>query len=140
VTQRASVKKLTPIATTAKAVQKGAQMPILRMPAILAEMGYRSHASVYSAIHAGLLTHPVPIGRRAVGIPSEEVQAVNAARIAGQTEQQIRELVNRLHTARCANFGEPFKPTWLERSAQQKRQAQKRAKCSARGNSVRGQS
>ncbi len=103
-------------------------MSILRMPAIMAEMGYRSHASVYGAIHAGLLTHPVPIGRRSVGLPSEEVQSVIAARIAGQTEQQIRDLVNRLHTARCANFGEPFKPTWLDRSAQVKQQAAKRVK------------
>ena len=103
-------------------------MPILRMPAIMAEMGYRSHASVYGAIHAGLLTHPVPIGQRSVGLPSEEVQAVIAARIAGQTEQQLRELVNRLHAARCANFGEPFKPTWLDRSAQVKQQAAKRVK------------
>ena len=104
----------------------GPAMSILRMPAIMAEMGFRSHASVYGAIHAGLLTHPVPIGQRSVGLPSEEVQAVNAARIAGQTERQIRELVNRLHAARCASYGEPFKPTWLDRSAAQKRQAAKR--------------
>ena len=98
------------------------------MPAIMAELGYRSHASVYGDIHAGLLTHPVQIGQRSVGLPSEEVQAVNAAKIAGQPEQQIRELVNRLHTARCASYGEPFKPTWLDRSAQVKQQAAKRVK------------
>lgn len=103
-------------------------MSIIRMPAIMAELGYRSHASVYGDIHAGLLTHPVQIGQRSVGLPSEEVQAVNAAKIAGQTEQQIRELVNRLHAARCAKFGEPFKPTWLDRSAQIKRQVAKRVK------------
>ncbi len=103
-------------------------MSILRMPAIMAEMGYRSHASVYTDIHAGLLTHPVQIGQRSVGLPSEEVQAVNAAKIAGQTEQQIRELVNRLHSARCEKFGEPFKSTWLDRSAQVKQQAAKRVK------------
>lgn len=103
-------------------------MSILRMPAIKAEMGYRSHASVYGAIHAGLLTHPVQIGQRSVGLPSEEVHAVIAARVAGQTDEQIRELVNRLHTARCANFDEPFKPTWLDRSAEVKKQAAKRVK------------
>lgn len=104
------------------------KMPILRMPAIMAEMGYRSHASVYTDIHAGLLTHPVQIGQRSVGLPAEEIQAVNAAKIAGQTEQQIRELVNRLHAARCEKFGEPFKPTWLDRSAKVKKQAAKRRK------------
>jgi len=103
-------------------------MPIIRMPAIMAELGYQSHASVYGDIHAGLLTHPVQIGQRSVGLPLEEVQAVNAAKIAGQSQQQIRELVCRLHAARCENFGEPFKPTWLEKSATQKRQAAKRVK------------
>jgi prophage regulatory protein len=75
-------------------------MSILRMPAIKAELGHRSHASVYNAIKAGLLTKPVKIGERAVGLPDYEVKAINAARIAGQSETDIRELVNRLHAKR----------------------------------------
>ena len=103
-------------------------MSILRMQSVKAETGHSSHASIYNAIHAGLFTMPVRIGERSVGWPSEEVQAINAARIAGQTDEQIRELVNTLHTARCAATGEPFKPTWLDRSAQVKKQAAKRVK------------
>ncbi|MBK6868504.1 MAG: AlpA family phage regulatory protein [Burkholderiales bacterium] len=75
-------------------------MSILRMPAVKAETGHRSHASIYSAVSAGLFTKPVNIGQRAVGWPSNEVQAINAARIAGHTEDQIRELVKALHAKR----------------------------------------
>lgn len=76
-------------------------MAILRLPAVKAEMGHRSHASVYNAIRAGLFTNPVPIGQRAVGWPDDEVKAINAARIAGASDEQIRELVKALHAKRA---------------------------------------
>lgn len=101
-------------------------MTILRIPAVAAEMGYRSHTSVYAAIHAGILTHPVRIGQRAVGLPLAEIQAINSARIAGQSDEQIRQLVHNLHAARCASTGEQFKPTWLDKSAEHKRLAARR--------------
>lgn len=81
---------------------KEVKMSILRMPSVMAETGHRSHATIYNAIRAGLFTKPVNIGERSVGWPDYEVQAINAARIAGQTEAQIRELVNRLHVKRMA--------------------------------------
>ena len=70
------------------------------MPAVKAETGHRSHASIYTAIKAGTFTKPVPIGERSVGWPDYEVKAINAARIAGQSEDAIKELVNRLHAKR----------------------------------------
>ena len=75
-------------------------MTILRMPAVKAETGHRSHASIYNAIRDGLFTTGVAIGQRSKGWPSEEVQAINAARIAGKSEAEIRELVKRLHAKR----------------------------------------
>lgn len=75
-------------------------MSILRMPSVMAEMGHRSHATIYNAIRAGLFTKPVAIGERAVGWPDYEVKAINEARIAGKNEAQIKELVNRLHVKR----------------------------------------
>ena len=75
-------------------------MSIFRMPAVKAETGHRSHASIYSAIKDGLFTKPVQIGQRSVGWPSDEVQAINAARIAGKSDAEIRELVKRLHAKR----------------------------------------
>lgn len=72
---------------------------ILRLPAVLRERG-RSRSAHYLDIQEGLFTHPVSIGARAVGWPSDEVAALNAARIAGKTEEQIRALVAELETAR----------------------------------------
>ena len=76
-------------------------MAINRLPAVKAEMGWRSHASVYNAIKAGLFTKPVNIGQRSVGWPQDEVRALCAARIAGLSDDEIRELVNVLHSKRA---------------------------------------
>lgn len=75
-------------------------MRILRMPELKAETGHRSHASIYTAINAGLFTTGVAIGQRARGWPSDEVEAINAARVAGKSEAEIKELVKRLHAER----------------------------------------
>ena len=76
-------------------------MSILRMPAVKAETGHRSHASIYNAIRDGLFTTGVAIGQRAVGWPDFEVSALVSARIAGKSETEIRELVKRLHAKRA---------------------------------------
>jgi prophage regulatory protein len=104
-------------------------MAILRIQSVKSETGHCSHASIYSLIHAGLFTMPVRIGQRAVGWPSDEVAAINQARVAGMSDTDIRALVTQLHQARCS--GEPFKPTWLDRCAQARQQATKRAKRTA---------
>ena len=44
--------------------------------------------------------HDLRLGPRAVGWPSNEIEALNAARISGKTDTQIRELVETLHTKR----------------------------------------
>ena len=75
-------------------------MSIYRMPAVKAETGHRSHASIYNAIKNGTFTQPVQIGQRSVGWPDYEVFALNAARIAGKSEAEIKELVIRLHAKR----------------------------------------
>lgn len=76
-------------------------MSIWRMPAVKAETGHRSHASIYNAVRAGTFTRPVRIGARSVGWPSDEVAAINAARIAGKSDAEIRELVKHLHAKRA---------------------------------------
>jgi len=75
-------------------------MSILRIAQVKAETGHRSHASIYNAITAGLFTKGVAIGQRSRGWPDQEVAAINAARIAGQSDDEIRELVKRLHANR----------------------------------------
>ena len=79
-------------------------MSILRMPAVKAETGHRSDASIYNAIRDGLFTKGIAIGQRSKGWPDYEVAAINAARIAGQSNAQIRVLVNSLHTKRTGLF------------------------------------
>jgi prophage regulatory protein len=58
-------------------------------------------STLYNLISEGLFTKPVCItSKKAVAWPSNEVYAINAARIAGQSETEIRELVTRLHAGR----------------------------------------
>ena len=76
-------------------------MAIWRIETCKAEAGYRSNASIYNLIRDGLWTKPVSIGQRAVGWPDDEVRTLCAARIAGKTDWEIRELVKRLHTRRA---------------------------------------
>jgi prophage regulatory protein len=75
-------------------------MRMLRMKSILDKMGHKSHASIYTAIKAGLFTTGVAIGERSVGWPDYEADALIFARIAGQTDEQIKALVIRLHAKR----------------------------------------
>ncbi len=72
---------------------------ILRMPAVKSESGL-SRSTIYLRIAEGLWTKPVSLGVRAVGWPSDEVDALNAARIAGKSDDEIRELVTKLEAAR----------------------------------------
>jgi prophage regulatory protein len=72
---------------------------ILRLPVVLNERG-RSRSAHYQDIQQGLFTHPVQIGLRAVGWPENEVIALNAARIAGKSNEEIRQLVIQLEAAR----------------------------------------
>ncbi|KFB72349.1 MAG: putative transcriptional regulator [Candidatus Accumulibacter phosphatis] len=74
---------------------------ILRLPAVLRARG-RSRSAHYLDIQQGLFTSPVHIGVRAVGWPDGEVAALNAARIAGKNEAEIRQLVAELEAARKA--------------------------------------
>ena len=81
--------------------QLGANMThtILRLPVVLSERG-RSRSAHYLDIQQGLFTRPVAIGLRAVGWPAAEVAALNLARIAGKTEEEVRALVVKLEAAR----------------------------------------
>ena len=75
-------------------------MALWRIDACKAETGDRSNTSIYNAIRAGLFTRPVAIGQRANAWPDYEVKAIVRARIAGQTDDEVRERVNRLHAKR----------------------------------------
>jgi len=75
-------------------------MALWRIDACKAETGDRSNTTIYNAVRDGLFTKPVKIGPRASAWPDYEVKAIVRARIAGQSDDEIRELVNRLHQKR----------------------------------------
>ena len=72
---------------------------IWRRTQVQAETGY-SRSTIYLRIAQGLWPKPVSLGARAVGWPAGEVAAVNAARIAGKSDDDIRALVTRLEAQR----------------------------------------
>lgn len=74
---------------------------IYRLPAVKSQSGL-SRSTIYSLAARGLWTKPVRIGTRAVGWPSGDGEAINAARIAGKTDEEIRALVVKLEAARKA--------------------------------------
>ncbi len=74
---------------------------ILRLPAVKESTGL-SRSTLYLRIANGVFTHPVSLGGRAVGWPADEVVALNAARIAGKSDADIRELVTKMEAARKA--------------------------------------
>lgn len=83
--------------------QRQDEFTILRRKQVQAESGL-SRSTIYLRVSQGLWPKPVSLGARAVGWPAYEVAALNAARIAGKTEGDIRALVVKLQQAR-ANAG-----------------------------------
>ncbi len=81
------------------AKQLQAAFSILRRKQVQAETGY-SRSTIYLRISQGLWVHPVALGARAVGWPAGEVASLNAARIAGKSDSEIRALVVTLEGAR----------------------------------------
>jgi prophage regulatory protein len=84
--------------------QLHAALTILRRKQVQAETGY-SRSTIYLRISQGLFVKPVSLGARAVGFPAGEVATLNAARIAGKTDTEIRALVSELTAARQAASG-----------------------------------
>lgn len=72
---------------------------ILRLPSVKSESGL-SRSTLYLRISQGLWTKPISLGGRSVGWPASEVTALNTARIAGQSDVEIRELVKALESDR----------------------------------------
>jgi prophage regulatory protein len=74
---------------------------ILRIPATKAQSGY-SRSTIYLRISQGLWTKQISLGPRCIGWPANEVSALNAARISGKSDAEIRALVVELEAARTS--------------------------------------
>lgn len=73
-------------------------MKLLKLPQVLGQTA-KARSTHYNDIKAGLMTPPVKIGgadSHSVAWPEKEVEAINAARIAGKSNDEIRQLVARL--------------------------------------------
>jgi prophage regulatory protein len=74
-------------------------MKLIKLPPVLG-LTAKSRTSHYSDIKNGLMTEPVRLGENSVAWPEHEILAINAARIAGKSNSEIRELVSQLMTQR----------------------------------------
>lgn len=77
---------------------------IMRIKEVIKSSGY-ARSTIYLRIAQGLWPKPIKIGYRAVGWPSYETEAMNRARIAALSDNEIRQLVIKLEEARKTAFG-----------------------------------
>lgn len=75
---------------------------MMRKAEVLKARG-RGNAAHYVDIKQGLMTAPVRIGSQSVAWPEHEVEAINRARMAGKSDDEIRTLVASLHAARTVD-------------------------------------
>ncbi len=75
--------------------------PLYRRPVVEQATG-ESRSTIYRKIQKGLFTKPVQIGGDRVAWPANEVQSIINARIAGKTDDEIKELVVELEKARTS--------------------------------------
>lgn len=75
------------------------KLSILRRKQVMDRTGL-TRSTMYLRIQEGTFPKPVGIGPRAVGWPSDEIDSINAARIAGKTDEEIIILVAKLEVAR----------------------------------------
>ena len=61
-----------------------------------------SRASFYSRIRDGRMPRPVKVGERLSAWPSNEIEAINKATIAGKSADEIRAIVADLERQRAA--------------------------------------
>lgn len=78
---------------------------IVRRPEVL-EFLQISRSNLYDKINKGLWPKPLSLGARAVGFLSTENEKVLAAMISGQSEEEIKELVQSLMSARKSLYRE----------------------------------
>ncbi len=79
------------------------QLKIERKPEVLNRTGF-SRSTLHARIKQKLFVPPVSLGERAVGWVSSEVDSCISAIIAGQTKQEIKDLVSSIIESRKNNL------------------------------------
>ena len=83
------------------AAHSPSSLALLRRTQVQQESGL-SRSTLYLRIAQGLWPKPVRLGSRSVGWPAGEVAALNAARISGKSDAEVRTLVSELAAGRLA--------------------------------------
>ncbi|MDA8351556.1 MAG: transcriptional regulator [Pseudomonadota bacterium] len=79
-----------------------ADLTLLRAEAVIARRG-RSRSQLYLDIRHGVMTPPVRLrGGKLSAWPAREVDSLNAAEIAGATDDELRAVVRELLAQRAA--------------------------------------
>ncbi|HKB59527.1 MAG TPA: AlpA family phage regulatory protein [Gallionellaceae bacterium] len=74
-------------------------MRLLKLPQVL-DLTATSRTTHYSNIKTGLMTAPVPLGVHSVAWPEHEISQLIAARIAGKSDEEIRQIVRDMMSKR----------------------------------------
>lgn len=74
-------------------------MRLLKLPAVLG-LTAKSRSTHYTEIKQGLMPPPVRLGEASVAWPENEIIAINQARVAGKSTDDIKALVRQLVTNR----------------------------------------
>jgi prophage regulatory protein len=77
------------------------QHALYEISAALPLMGNPCRSKFYQDVRKGLTVKPISIGGRRMALPAAEIEQLNAAKIAGATEDELRALVDRLHAQRA---------------------------------------
>lgn len=72
---------------------------LIRLPQTMALTGDR-RSTLYLKVQKGLLPKPIRLGTRTIAWVQSEIEAINRARIAGKSEDEIRQLVKNLEQSR----------------------------------------
>ena len=80
------------------------EIEIIRLPEVSRTTGL-ARSTIYLRIEQGLLPKPVSLGGKAVGWPATEISQINAARIAGKSNEEIKTLVDELENQRGKEKG-----------------------------------
>lgn len=72
---------------------------IIRLPEVQKRLGL-SRTTIYGQVRGGLLPRPVSLGARAVGWSESAIGSVVAARVRGESDEQIKQLVSELELGR----------------------------------------
>lgn len=74
---------------------------LLRLPAVIAATGL-ARPTIYLRIKDGLFPKPVKLSERSIAWPESEIASLNAARIAGKSNDEIRSMVLGMATSRAS--------------------------------------